>query len=160
MIRTALPILAAAALAMTACQGNKPAPDPSEEKEQTDLTSGPAALYDSTFWVIDTLRGVDVPTRAEVGITFNEQGQAEGRSGVNNFFSQTTSGPNDALTFGVIGSTKMAGSQGDMEFEKAFFEMLGDTRRFHLTPQTLEFYDASGKVIATFRRQVSMAPGT
>lgn len=151
-------LLVAALAATAACQGNKPVPDQSQE--ETDLSSGPADLYDNTFWVITQLRGVDIPDRAECGIAFNEQGQANGRSGVNDFFSQTTAGPGDSLTFGLIGSTKMAGPKADMEFEKAFFDMLHDTKRFHLSANTLEFLDASGHVIAKFRRQESQAPGT
>lgn len=150
----------AAAAAIPACQGNKPVPDDAEI--ESDMQTGPAALYNNTHWVIWSLRGVDIPTRADCGIQFNEEGQASGRSGVNNFFSQTTAGPNGELTFGVIGSTKMAGSQADMEFEQAFFEALQDTRRFRITNggSNLDFIDASNNVIMTFRRQVSIAPGT
>lgn len=159
MTRLALAILPAC-VALAACQSTDRADGTHmEQQERADLASGPAALYDNTTWTLTSLRGTGVPTGAHVTISFDQEGRATGRSGVNQYFSQTSAGPENRLTFGIVGATRMAGPEPAMERERDLFQTLADARRFRLTDDTLELLDASGAVIARFRRQ-SQAPGT
>jgi heat shock protein HslJ len=152
---TSTAFLVAVPLALASC-----AADSAERSEYESVHWGPAALFDNTRWNLVELDGAHVPSGADIHITFDTEGRASGRSGVNSFFSQAEPGDDNALTFGPVGATKMAGPEEDMNREHAFFQALDATRRFKMSPDYLQLFDKAGAVLARFRREQSHAPGT
>jgi copper homeostasis protein (lipoprotein) len=56
----------------------------------------------------------------------------------------------DQLKFGQMAGTMMACPEG-MDTERAFLQSLGQVTRWKITGQSLELYDADGKVLAKFK---------
>ena len=79
--------------------------------------------------------------------------QVNGSGGCNRFFgSYQTSG--NALSFGGIGSTRMACPSG-MDTEGAFLPALGRAATWRVSGQQLELSDSTGAVLARFEARAT-----
>jgi len=82
-------------------------------------------------------------------IQFDQQSQASGYSGVNNFSGSYLS-DRSSLKFGPVIMTRRAGSPAQMEIESALMKALGDTQGYRISGSTLDLLDANGKPLARF----------
>lgn len=146
-MKTLLAILIAASALLAACASSG---------EYQSLDDGPTALFNNTKWNLVRLGNQSIPTSAHINIAFDPEGRATGHAGVNAFFSQTTTGQDNALTFGPVGATKKAGPPEQMQRESDFLKALADTRAFRMTGEHLDLLDASGNPLAHFNRNVAL----
>lgn len=114
----------------------------------------PAAVgIEGIEWRLSEVAGVPFSPMAgepEPFLTFDdEKRQATGFAGCNNFFAgYELSG--SALTFGLVGSTRMACADRKNGLEKEFFSALEKTRTWKINGSVLLLLDG-GEVLARFR---------
>ncbi|HQR50749.1 MAG TPA: META domain-containing protein [Methylophilaceae bacterium] len=82
-------------------------------------------------------------------VQFDEQGQANGYSAVNNF-SGTYVSDGSGLKFGPMIMTRRAGPPAAMALESSLVNALGNTRGYRIAGNTLELLDAGNKPLARF----------
>jgi putative lipoprotein len=117
-----------------------------------------------TTWRLERL-GDAALDRVRSTITFGADGNVSGAGGVNRFFGGYRV-VDDALEFGQLASTLMAGPPEAMEQEQRFLAALGGTRRFAVDGDVLTIGDAtlrrveqvvvSGRV--TYRQRIALPP--
>ena len=107
--------------------------------------------------------GTWVPTRVRMGGVLAaadpsvdtevvlEAGRATGRGGVNRFGSTYVVGPEDAIAFGTVASTRMAGPEAAMAQEAALLAALDDAARFDLTDGRLVLRNLEGTILLVLR---------
>lgn len=131
-------------------------PTPSDDAAARDTASAGSVAASpalaNTYWKLTELGGKPVAVtdnQREPHIVLQpDPTQVNGSGGCNRLFgSYETTG--DALTFGGVGSTKMACPSG-MDTEVAFLPALGRVARWRITGQQLELSDATGAVLARF----------
>jgi len=81
-----------------------------------------------------------------------KQNQATGFGGCNNFFGSYER-DGSSLTFGPVGSTRMACPDPEMSVETDFFKALEQTHQWKLEGHELLFLDGSSQVLARFSKQ-------
>jgi heat shock protein HslJ len=106
----------------------------------------------NTYWKLMELDGKPVTVtdnqREPYIVLQADPKQVNGSGGCNRLFgSYETSG--STLTFGGVGSTKMACPSG-MDTEVAFLPALGRVARWRITGQQLELSDSTGTPLARF----------
>jgi heat shock protein HslJ len=119
--------------------------------------SGAAASPEliNTYWKLMELGGKPVAVtdnqREPYIVLRPDPKQVNGSGGCNRLFGsyETSGSTGNSLTFGGVGSTKMACPSG-METEAAFLPALGRVARWHITGQQLELSDSSGTLLARF----------
>jgi heat shock protein HslJ len=111
--------------------------------------AGPDAALMGTYWRAVAIDGSPVapqPKKREAHLVLSAEGtRVSGSTGCNRFtgtFTQT----GDSLRFSQIASTKMACPPPLNTQEQAFLEALNATAAMHISGNTLELKDASGKV--------------
>ena len=112
--------------------------------------SSPTLL--NTYWKLMELAGNPVTVAANQNephlVLKPEPKQVNGSGGCNRFFgSYQTTGT--ALSFGGIGSTRMACPSG-MDTEAAFLSALGRVATWRISGQRLELSDSTAAVLARF----------
>ena len=107
----------------------------------------PADLEGS--WVLESFGGTTdvVPADPDVvtEMTF-EAGEVSGNGGVNSFGGSYETPGDNALTFGPIAATRMAGPPEAMEQETKFFEALENTEHFEFNEDKLVLSDQGNNV--------------
>lgn len=86
-------------------------------------------------WTLEAFGGASElePAAADVTTTLKMSGgTANGSGGVNSFSAEYEAPEGDAVTFGPVTSTMMAGPEPAMEQEARFFKVLEDTERFEI----------------------------
>lgn len=109
--------------------------------------SGAERLEGST-WLAEDIKGGGVLDNAQSKIAI-EAGKVTGSGGCNRLFGQATIA-GDALTFGGIGTTRMACAPALMDQEQKFLGALAATRTFRFDGPNLKFYDAGGAELVRF----------
>ena len=109
----------------------------------------------NTYWKLTELAGKPVTVadnQREAYIQLRpDSKQVSGSGGCNRLFgSYEVTGT--ALTFGGVGSTKMACATG-MDTETAFLPVLGRVARWRINGRQLEVSDSGGAVLARFEAQ-------
>ena len=112
-------------------------------------------------WVLQSYNDnnaiVSVIAGTEITLSFDEEGRIAGSAGVNSYFtSYEVSG--NALTFGTIGTTMMAGPEDAMKQESTFLKLLSETTAFSGVGDELKLWDADETVILVFTKVVPPAP--
>ena len=112
-------------------------------------------------WVLNSYNDnnaiVSVIAGTEITLSFDEEGRIAGSAGVNSYFtSYEVSG--NALTFGTIGTTMMAGPEDAMKQESTFLKLLSETTAFSGVGDELKLWDANGTVLLVFTKVVPPAP--
>lgn len=114
-------------------------------------TTDPGAL-DGT-WTLESFGGANELEPAADGVTTTltmAGGQATGNGGVNTFSGTYETPGEDALTFGPIASTKMAGPPEAQSQEDRFFKALDATEHFEINYGKLVLSDAGNNTLAIF----------
>ena len=113
----------------------------------------PAPPLAGTQWLAEDIGGRGVMDIAQSTVQFDQQGRAAGSGGCNRYFGEYTLVDN-SLSFGPIGSTRMACPESLMNQEQNFFAALEATRSYRLDALTdlLFFVDESGEDVLRFSR--------
>ncbi|WFN35636.1 META domain-containing protein [Methanogenium sp. S4BF] len=128
----------------------------------TDTKPDRAPLLNGTEWQLKSYDNgtaglVSVTEGSPVTLIFDEDGGIAGSAGINNYFaSYETDG--ETLSFGLIGSTLMAGSGPLMIQESTFLNLLGETASFSMGGDELKLSDADGTVLLVFEKAQPPAP--
>jgi putative lipoprotein len=114
-----------------------------------ETSSAPAPLYDRT-WVAEEVAGVP----AEPGVTSSLQvaadGKVSGNAGCNGYFGSVII-DGAAMSFGNLGSTKIACPEPAMSQEDRLLGALDSTRGYRLQDGTLLLLDGGGATLVRFR---------
>ena len=132
-------IAAFAALVATACASETP--------------RDPAPDLADTQWVVEDIDNSGVVDRVESTLSIDAAGRATGSGGCNRYFGDVTFA-NGSLSFGEIGSTRMACPEAVMDQEQKFFGALSATTAYRQDALTglLYFQDEEGRDIVRLRR--------
>ncbi len=91
-------------------------------------------------------------------ITFREDGFVSGYTGLNNFDTRFSVDHEKNLTLNEVVSTKKAGTEPVMAFERLFMTGLQNTARFDVSGDTLTFFGADGSKVMTFKKKPAGQP--
>lgn len=110
----------------------------------------------ATTWSVVAIGGV--PTRGDrrPDIAFDRDGRIHGTGSVNRYFG-SYSVVDDEVTFGMAGSTMMAGPEELMEQEYRYLAALQGTKAFHWTDGRLTLGEGEGEI--TLERSTRQASG-
>ncbi|WAI01748.1 META domain-containing protein [Methanogenium organophilum] len=127
----------------------------------TDTKTDRAPGLNGTHWLLtsyDTVTGGmnSVIEGSEITLEFDEDGGIAGSAGVNRYFASYES-DGDALSFGLIGSTMMAGPEDLMTQETDYLTLLNETVSFSGVGDELNLCDSDGNVLLVFERAVPPA---
>lgn len=114
----------------------------------TGDASGAGRLEGPT-WLAEDIQGGGVIDNAQSKIAFAAGGKVTGSGGCNRLFGSATIA-GDALSFGGIGTTRMACAPALMDQEQKFLAALAATRTFRFEGPYLKFYDAGGAELVRF----------
>lgn len=92
-----------------------------------------------TKWRLEDLAGTGVLDRVEATLEFAEEGKVAGGGSCNRFFG-TVQISGDAITFGPLGSTRMACAEAVATQEARYLKALQDAERFALKGSVLLIY--------------------
>lgn len=92
-----------------------------------------------TAWRLEDLGGAGVVDRAEATLQFTEAGKVAGSGSCNRFFG-TASVSRDSITFGPLGSTRMACAEAVQMQEGRYLKALQDAERFTFDGTVLLIY--------------------
>ncbi|UCG73193.1 MAG: META domain-containing protein [Chromatiales bacterium] len=115
-------------------------------------TQPPIDLAD-TQWMVEDIDGQGVADKVESTLSIDASGRASGIGGCNRYFGDVNH--NDgAISFGPLGSTRMACPQAVMDQEQRFFAALEASRTYRQDDLTglLYFQDEAGTDVLRFRR--------
>jgi heat shock protein HslJ len=84
-----------------------------------------------------------------LNLQFEEGGNANGEGGCNSFFATYQAGSDGSITFGPVGSTKMACAEG-MQQENDYFTAISRVTQFRTAEGQLTLASADGKTVLTF----------
>lgn len=120
---------------------------PGVEAPSADLAIGeqPHGGIDlaGTSWVLSSPIGENASTNAT--LTFDAT-NASGQAPVNTYSASYTQGPDGALTFGPIATTRMAGSPEAMTAEQEYLTVLAQTFAYSSDETTLTLYGVADQV--------------
>jgi putative lipoprotein len=130
---------ALAALMATACASEPP-------------TQPPLDLAD-TQWVAEEIGGQPVADGVESSLSIDANSRASGTGGCNRYFGDVAHS-DGTISFGPLGSTRMACPETMMDQEQRFFAALETSRSYRQDDLTglLYFQDEAGDDILRFRR--------
>lgn len=137
-------IIALAALALAACGPGAGGTDAGSN----DLTA--------TRWVLTTLDGQAALTGTRVTLVFQDDGNAGGYAGCNNYGGPATwaaRGPEDGeVSLNELGMNAAACGDppGVMQQESAYTQLLEQAETYHVENGTLSLYDEAGNRLMTF----------
>ena len=90
-------------------------------------------------WSVASLRADEFEITARFA-----DGRVSGRSAVNTYTGAATIGPGNAIAFGPMASTRMAGPEPAMRAEGIYLRLLGDARSWSIDDARLTLRDAGG----------------
>jgi putative lipoprotein len=107
--------------------------------------SGQAAEFEltGTTWRAETIMGRPVIDSSDSTITFEADGRVHGRGGCNRYFGAATIG-GEQVSFGPIGSTKMACAPALMDQEARFFQILESAVRWSVDEHGMLLIHSAG----------------
>jgi len=117
-------------------------------------STGPAALEGA--WQLESFGGAQDLKAADPAVTTNMTmgaGTAGGSGGVNSYSATYQTPGENALTFGPVVATQMAGEQAAMAQETAFFAVLDKTEHFEINEGKLVLSDAGNNTLAVLKPQ-------
>jgi heat shock protein HslJ len=97
----------------------------------------------ATTWRAETIMGRPVIDSSASTISFEADGRVHGRGGCNRYFGAATI-DGERISFGALGSTRMACSPALMDQEARFFEALESAERWRLDEHGLLLIDSAG----------------
>ena len=108
-----------------------------------------AERLEGPTWLAEDIKGGGVIDNAQSTVSIAAGGKVTGSGGCNRMFGTATIA-GDALTFGGIGTTRMACAPALMDQEQKFLGALAATRTFRFDGPYLKFYDAGGGELVRF----------
>jgi heat shock protein HslJ len=90
-------------------------------------------------WSVSSLRADEFEITARFA-----DGGVSGRSAVNTYTGAVTIGPGNAIAFGPMATTRMAGPEPAMRAEGIYLRLLGDARSWSIDDGKLTLRDAKG----------------
>lgn len=149
--------IAAIAAGIAGCEANGGA---SGKPQKPVITLPPTELKGNTFLLI-SLGGTTPTAEPLPTLTFGDDGQVSGTTGVNDFFGPYTLhvGRNGRgeLSIGPLGSTRKAGPQALMEQEHNYLDLLSRTTAYEGEGGLLELR-AGDAPLLRFRKQRTRPP--
>ncbi len=114
-----------------------------------DADEKAAQVYDRA-WVAEELAGVPVVPGVDSSLLVAADGKVSGNAGCNSYFgSAIVSG--EAMTFGNLGTTKMACQEPAMSQESRLLRALDGTRGYRVQDDALLLLDGAGTTLVRFR---------
>lgn len=134
----------------------------STSPDGTDTKTDRAPVLNGTNWYLESYDNgtngiVSVIPGTEITLEFDEDGGVAGFAGVNRYFASYEA-DGDTLTFGIAGSTMMAGPEDAMMQENTYLRLLNATASFSIEEDELNLCDSDGNVLLVFERAVPSAP--
>ena len=115
------------------------------------MTAGASGseLLEGPTWLAENIKGGGVIDNAQSTLVFASGGRVTGSGGCNRLFA-TANISGDALTFGAVGTTRMACAPALMDQEQKFLGALAVTRTFRFEGPYLKLYDGNGAELIRF----------
>ena len=137
---------AVATLVATACASEPPSQPP------MDLAD--------TQWVVEGIGGEVIIEQTELTLSFDGSGRVNGTGGCNRYFGDAQFA-DGSISFGTLGSTRMACPEDVMDQEQRFFAALESTRSYRQDELTgiVFFQDESGADQLRLRRMRKIERG-
>jgi heat shock protein HslJ len=105
-----------------------------------------------TVWRLEDLGGDGVLDRVEATLEFPEEGRAAGNGSCNRFFGPVRI-ERESISFGALGSTRMACAEPVGNQEAKYLEALQGAERFALDGSTLSIYSKGMEKPLRFTRK-------
>lgn len=120
--------------------------------------NSPSSSLTASEWLLEDLAGTGVLDNIHATLAFPETGKVAGNGSCNRFFGTAQSSA-DSITFGPLGSTRMACPPAVMDQETRYLKALAAARRFewHDT-QLLLYSDGYDKPLRFTRKDAATAP--
>ncbi|WP_420960013.1 META domain-containing protein [Brucella sp. IR073] len=101
---------------------------------------------EGSTWLVEDIYGTGVVDDARTTLTIGDDGQVNGSSGCNRYFTKASFSA-DTLSFAEVGSTYLQCPPALMNQESKFFDALGKTRAFRVDMGKLLLLDDKGQEI-------------
>jgi len=141
------------ALAVIATGCSNPATAPEPTTGAVNVKQDPA-LLEASNWAATDIRdasGALVPVVADSRVTaIFKAGAVTGNASVNRYNGTYTTSTDDAITFGPVTATLMAGPEPLMTQETNYLAAMTATRTYRVSADKLELFDESGKPTVTY----------
>lgn len=105
-------------------------------------------VYDRN-WIVSQVQGAPAAPGVTSTLLISEDGKVSGNAGCNGFFGSAII-DNDAISFGNLGSTRMACPEPAMGQEDRMLQALDSTRGYRLDAEDLVLLDAEGNPVLRF----------
>ena len=116
-----------------------------------DANEAPEQLFDRT-WVAEEVRGVPAAPQVQSSLQVAADGKVSGHTGCNGYFGSVII-DGQAMSFGNLGSTRIACSEPVMSQENLLLSALDSTRGYRLQDGTLLLLDGAGDTLVRFRAE-------
>ena len=134
-------------LSLSACQSTSDA---------STSSTGSSGQLRNTLWMLTSINGKAVQNavgQRVASLTLSpEESRARIATACNSGSAAFTLNGN-AIKFAATISTKMGCEPGPMQQEAALFKVIADTARYEIKGETLELYNASNKLLASFHSE-------
>jgi|GEM_PF-4448536 heat shock protein HslJ len=136
-----------------------PAPEAVKPAEPASVpqTETPVAVDEalSGDWVVTRLAGAKNIVTGGKGphIDFRDASRISGNSGINTIGGEYKTGENNQLKFDRMISTRKAGPQDAMDYERIFHQTLQKVASYKISGDTLSLLDADGNELMTLKKQ-------
>lgn len=107
------------------------------------------ALYEST-WLAEEVMGQPVAPQVTSSLEVDSDGKVSGNAGCNGYFGSVII-DGAAMSFGNLGSTKIACPEPARSQEDRLLSALDSTRGYHLQDDRLVLLDGAGDTLVRFR---------
>ncbi len=101
-------------------------------------------------WIAEEVAGLPVAPSVESSLAIADDGKASGHAGCNGYFGSVIL-DGEAMSFGNLGSTRMACPEPAMGQEDRFLRALDSTRGYLVEDERLLLLDGSGATVVRFR---------
>lgn len=115
-----------------------------------DVTDKQAERVYGRTWIAEEVAGQPVSAEVEASLLVAADGKVSGHAGCNGFFGSVIIA-GEAMSFGNLGSTRMACPEPAMSQEGRLLDALDSTRGYSLQDGTLVLLDGAGAALVRFR---------
>ncbi len=138
----------------------EPEAAPADAPQAPVASKGPDELVG--MWILEAFLDAGAEPQpvveAPIELALGPEGEVSGTAGCNRYFG-TYSADDGALSFGPLGSTRMACPNALMDQEDRYLQMLERTAAFKADSDNLVLSDAQGGDLLRFRKGQAEGPG-
>lgn len=116
-----------------------------------DTNEAAEPLFDRT-WVAEEVKGLPVAPQVQSSLEVAVDGKVSGHTGCNGYFGSVII-DGQAMSFGNLGSTRIACPEPVMSQEDRLLSALDSTRGYRLQEGTLLLLDGAGDTLVRFRAE-------